>query len=160
MPLIVVAGTPINFPNTGNSPVWSDAVIQFAQAVAQTLNGFAGAFDILPQVYNMTSNLNTDVAVSNLDFPPSNVTGAFIRYTVTRSTNNPLTVDEAGTLTIDYNSTNPSGHKWEIQREYIGDAQVTFAITDAGQVTFSSTALAGGAHVGQIQFVAQALVSE
>ena len=37
MPIITIAGTPIDFPSSGREPNWADAVIQFAQATADTL---------------------------------------------------------------------------------------------------------------------------
>lgn len=156
MPTIIIAGTPINFPDTGNSPVWSDAVIQFAQTVAQTLNGIVGPFDIEPQIYNMVANLNTNVAISNLQFPVSNVRSANIRYDVSRSTNS-TSVYEAGNILIDYNPNNPIGNKWSISQDFIGNADITFAITDTGQFTFTTTTISGSNHVGQIAFAATTL---
>lgn len=159
MPLITISGTPINFPDTGNSPVWSDAVIQFAQTVAQVLNGIAGPFDINPQVYNMVANLNTNVDIPGLQFPVSNVRSANIRYDVSRSTNS-TSVYEAGNILIDYNPLNPTGNKWAISQDLVGDAQITFAISDTGQFSFSTTTIAGSNHVGQISFAATTLTVE
>ena len=157
MPTITIQGTPINFPDSGESPNWAPAIIQFAQAVEDTLLAVAGPFDISPQIYVMTSNVNTNVDVPNLAFPTSTVRGAFIRYTVFRSTTT-TTVAESGTINIVYNPDNPIGNKWEIVREYDGDAQVTFTITDVGQIQFSSASIAGVSHAGKITYSAQALL--
>jgi hypothetical protein len=159
MPLITVGTVPIQFPDTGNSPVWSDAIIQFAQAVAAQLANVIGPYDITPQVYNLVSDTNTNVSIPNLQFPVSNVAGAVITYTITRVTNT-STAEEAGVITIDYHPERLTGAKWDIQREFTGNADVTFAITDAGQVTFSSTPLGGIFTSGQMSFRAIALIIE
>ena len=159
MPVITISGTPINFPATGQSPTWSDAVIQFAQVVAQTLNGLAGAYDIEPQTYNMVANLNTSVNIPGLAFPVSNVRSADIRYDVYRSTSS-TSVYEAGHFLIDYNPNNSTGNKWSISQDRIGNANITFAISDTGQFSFSTTTLAGTGHVGQITFAATTLTIE
>jgi hypothetical protein len=160
MPLITIGNIPINFPNTGNSPVWSDAVIQFAEAVANAINATSGPYDIPPQVYNIIADTNTGVSIPNLQFPVTNVRGAFIYYTVARVTNT-ASAYETGVLQLSYQPDRSTpGTLWDIQREYNGEANVTFAITDAGQVTFSSAPLGGVFQSGQISFFAHSLISE
>lgn len=157
---ITISGTTINFPASGDSPNWAPAIIQFAQAVQDALNGVAGPFDVQPQIYVMTANVNTNVNLPNLSFPTSTVRGAFIRYTVFRSTTGggATTVSEAGNMYVTYNPTNSPGSLWEMSRDYDGDANVTFTITDVGQVQFSSTSIAGSGHTGQIAYTAAALL--
>lgn len=106
----------------------------------------------------MTSNANTNVDLPNLSFPTANVQGAIISYSVYRNTAAPTTITETGTLMINYNSTFGSGLKWEISREYIGDAQVTFNVTDVGQVQFSSALISGSGHNGKIVYQAKAIL--
>lgn len=157
MPSLTIAGTIIEFPDTGNSPIWSDAVIQFALAVESVLNGISNAYDVQPQVYNMVANVNTNIDLSALQFPTSNVRAAFVRYSVARTTSS-TSAYEAGTLILDYNPDRPSTQKWDIQREYTGEGFISFSITDAGQVSFSTTSLAGTGHTGEISFNAQSLL--
>lgn len=154
---INIGGTIINFPSSGQSPNWSEAVIEFAQAVESALQGIVGPFDIAPQIYTMTSNVNTDIDVSNLAFPTSQVRGAFIRYSVFRTTTT-NTVSESGNLIVTYNPDAATNEKWAITRDFVGDADITFSITDVGQVTFSTTSLAGASHTGAITYTAQALL--
>lgn len=155
---ITISGTTINFPSSGESPNWAPAVIEFAQAVAGALVSVAGPFDIPPQIYVMTSNANTNVNIPNLAFPTSTVRGAFIRYAVYRNTNSTTEV-ETGNIMIVYNPAGPGGNKWAITRDFVGDADVTFSITDVGQVQFSSTAISGSSHNGVITYTAQALLN-
>lgn len=155
---IVIAGTPIPFPSTGQSPEWSEAVIAFAQAVEEALSGLVSTGDVSKQNFVLDSSDNpaTDVTLTGLSFSTAVVRAAFIRYTVFRQTDT-NSAYEAGEMTVVYNPNNATGQKWELQREYVGDALATFVVDDAGQFSFSLAAIAGSNHVGQIAFTAQAL---
>lgn len=156
MPNITIGGTVIDFPDSAESPNWAPSIIQFAQAVASTLSTVVNTYDIASQVYTMVANVNSGVSLPNLSFSTSAVRAAFIRYSVFRSTTT-ANGSEAGTLVIVYNPNNAPGLKWEKIQVSAADASVSFTITDAGQVQFSSTALAGASHTGFISYVAQAL---
>lgn len=158
MPQINIQGTIIDFPSSAQSPNWADPIVQFAQAVEKALASVAGPFDVPPQIFVMTSNANTNVSLPSLAFPTSNVQGAFIEYTVFRTTTT-TKVAEFGTIEIVYNPDNPIGNKWEIAREFTGDGNVTFSITDTGQVQFSSTLIGGASHSGTIGYLAKALLN-
>lgn len=158
MPSINIQGTIIDFPDSAQSPNWADPIIQFALAVQQALSSVAGPFDVPPQIFVMTSNANTNVALPSLSFPTSNVQGALIEYTVFRTTST-STAAEFGTIEISYNPAGPVGNKWDISREYTGNGQVTFSITDNGQMQFSSALLPGVNHQGKIGYLAKALLN-
>lgn len=160
MPSITIQGTLIDFPDSAQSPNWAEPIIQFAQAVEQALSSVAGPFDVPPQIFVMTANVNTNIALPSLAFPTSTVRAAFIRYAVFRNTTGggASTVAEAGNMVVVYNP-DSIGAKWEITRDYVGNAEVTFTITDDGQVKFSSTSITGSSHTGQITYTAQALLN-
>lgn len=162
---ITIAGTTVNFPSSGQDPNWSPAVIEFAQLVEQALSIAVGPYDVAPQQYDIISDANTNVDLPNLSFPTSNVHGAVIRYSVLRTYGNIDPVSETGVLIINYNSSAPVSGKWQISREFVGGnssndgqgARVTFAISDVGQISFSSTPLGGSTPAGNIIYTAQAL---
>lgn len=158
---ITINGTIIQFPSSGQSPNWSQAVIQFAQAVAAALNLVVGPFDVPPQTFVMTSNSNTNVILPNLTFPPSDVQGAIIFYSVFRQTtgSGATTVSETGELLINYNPTFPTNQKWAISRDFVGNADVTFSISDVGQLQFSSSSITGLDHTGTIVYQAIAILN-
>lgn len=158
MPSINIQGTIIDFPDSGSSPNWAQSVIEFAQAVESALSGLAGPFDVAPQSLNIDSyNPGTNINITNLSFPTSDVRSASIKYAVYRSTNS-TNAYESGNIEVVYNPNGPINNKWEIARDYIGNGSITFSITDNGQVRFSTTTLAGLNHTGVITFTAQAIL--
>lgn len=156
---INIQGTIVNIPTSGDSPNWAPAITLAFQLIANALQAFVGPFDVSPQVYVMVSNVNTNANLPNLAFPTSEVRGAFIRYSAFRMTTTD-TVSETGNIIVTYNPDGPIGQKWEISRDYDGDAQITFNVTDVGQIQFSTTLLPGASHTGAITYVAQALLQD
>jgi len=66
--------------------------------------------------------------------------------------------DEAGDIIAVYNPNNSVGFKWTVsQVRTSGGAQISFNMTDNGQIQFSTTALSGASHSGKITFEARAL---
>lgn len=157
MPELIISGTPVAFPNDSSSPDWAPAVIQFAELVAAALSSLAGTFDVVPQRFIIdTVPPATTTPITNLSFSTADVRGAFIIYSVYRNTNT-TTVTETGNLMIVYNPTNSIGNKWEITRDFVGDAQVSFTIDDTGQVNINLTALSGTGPNGFISYSAKSL---
>lgn len=154
---ITVQGTTIPFPSSGESPNWAPAIIEFAQAVEAALATVAGNYDIPAQVYSMISNVNTNVSLPNLSFPTSQVRGAIISYAVYRNTSI-TTASETGSILINYNASFASNQKWQVSRDCVSDASITFTVTDVGQVQFSSSSLAGSGHTGTITYQAKAIL--
>jgi hypothetical protein len=154
MPVINIGGTIINFPDSAQSPNWAPPIIQFAEAVALALSSIIGPFDVSPQIYTMISNVNTNVALPSLAFPTANVRGATITFTVYRHSTgiSGVTFAEIGTLEVIYN-----GSTWELSDEHTGLSDVTFSITNQGQVQFSSTGIPGAGPIGFIGYTAKAL---
>ena len=158
MPIVTIGSTIINFPNSGTSPNWAPAVIDFAVAVENALAGVVGPFDVSPQTLIIdTYNPGTNINIPNLSFSTTVVRGAFIRYTVFRSTSM-TSAYEIGELKIVYNPSGPVNNKWEVGRQYVGDGSITFNVTDTGQVQFTTTTLSGINHTGQLSYSAVALL--
>lgn len=156
--IITIQGTPITFPVSGSSPQWAEAVDQFARAVEGALNSVVGAFDVAPQALIIDAyNPGTNIPIAALSFPTASVRSAFIRYAVFRATNT-TSVYESGELEIVYNPNGPTNNKWEVAQRLVGDGQITFSVTDTGQVEFSTLAIAGSSHTGKLTFVAQSIL--
>ncbi len=158
IPNITIQGTVIAFPNSGSSPDWSPAVIQFAEAVSNALSTSTGPADVAQQVLTLDSyNPGTNVLIPNLTFSTALVRAAYIKYSVIRSTSS-MTVAEAGNIMMVYNPSLGSGLKWEMDRNYVQDASITFSVSDTGQVQFSTGTLSGTGHTGTLTYSAQALL--
>ena len=160
MPTIIISGTVIEFPDSSESPDWSQSVIQFAQSVETALSGVAGAFDVSPQVFNIDAQnpTSTNIAIPNLTFSTTSVRSANIRISVYRNTSS-ASAAEFSDIDIVYNTNNSIGQKWEISREITGDGKILFNITDTGQVQFTTTTLAGTGHTGILSYSAKALLN-
>jgi hypothetical protein len=158
MPDITINGQVISFPASGDSPDWSPAIVQFAQAVAAALAISTNAYDVSPQTFTIDSyNSASNVNIPNLTFPTNAVRTVFIRYSVYRTTNS-ANAYEAGDLVAIYNPNNATNSKWAVSqiRSAGGGANLTFNMTDAGQIQFTTTALSGSSHAGKIAFDARA----
>jgi hypothetical protein len=165
MPRLIIQGTVVNLADSGSSPNWSQGLIDSIVALTDAVNSISGTYDVAPQIQNIdANNSSTNVNISNLVFPVAEVRSATIFYSVYRITENSGPSDgqekaEGGTLTIVYNAANPVSTKWEIARERVGSANITFSISDIGQVQFSTTALTGINHIGTLSFRAFAVLN-
>jgi hypothetical protein len=159
---ITIKGTVITLPTSGASPNWSPAIIEAFKAIADAVNSVTGTYDVAPQTQNIDSNNpSSDIELSNLNFPPADVRAATVYYTVYRKTTGVgrQEVTEAGTLEISYNDGRASNKKWEIVRSGQGDASINFAISDLGQIRFSTTAITGDNHTGIVSYRAISILN-
>lgn len=162
---LLIKGTIIELPQSGSAPGWAPGVIEALQALADAVNSFTGTYDIAPQVQNIDANNNsTNVTVANLAFPVTEVRSATIFYSVYRKTNDSGPADgqelaEGGTIQVVYNASNPSTNKWQLAQMKAGEANITFNVTDLGQLRFSTTAMTGIEHTGIISFRAVAVLN-
>lgn len=167
MPIITIKGTPINIPASGANPNWSPAIIEAFQALADAVNVFTGSFDVAPQTMNIdVYNSSSNIAVTNLTFPPADVRAVTIFYTVYRKTDKSvpaagdnMEVAETGTLSCVYNNARPSNQKWEIGRIGPGNAYIDFTMNDIGQIQFTTTALTGINHTGVVSYRALSILN-
>ena len=58
-----------------------------------------------------------------------------------------------------YNPSNPVNNKWEIQREFVGNANMQFSIDDLGQVEFTTEAMTGIDHTGILSYRAISILN-
>lgn len=154
MPTIVIGSSIIDIPDSGASPNWAPAIIEAFQAIEAALQGFVGPFDVAPQTFVIDAqNPGSNIDIPGLTFPPSDVRAAFIRYTVHRETTT-TEVNEQGELWAIYNDTNGT---FDFSQQKSDDADISFSITNVGQVQLTTTALGGLSHTGFITFTAQSL---
>jgi len=158
MPLITIGSTPIQFPDSAQAPDWSEAVIQFAQVVSDSLNTFAGPYDVPAQSFLFASSGAQQIP--NLQFSTAVIRAAYIKYSIYRTTSS-NTAFEAGQIIVIYNpnTANPSDKKWQIITECVGGnsgASASLSIDDSGQFYITPTALSGTNAINKISYSAQA----
>lgn len=154
---ITIQNTVIQFPTTAQSPDWSQALIQFAQAVSGALASVTGAFDVPQQVVNISSsNPASNVVITALNFPPTQVRSAFVTYAVSRSAQSPTTsAVETGTIIVLYDSTLG---QWYLQQDFEGDGQISFSIDATGQMYYTTLQIGSLNHVGALTIMGKAIL--
>ena len=155
---ITIAGTPIDMPNTSESPNWAPALVQFFKAVENAFTSVIGPYDVPPQVMDIAGDAfnpaATPLNINNLSFSSLVIRAAFISYAVSRAATGPITDYEAGNIIVLYNGSN-----WDISVDKIGDAKITFSIDATGQIQFTTATIGTTPHTGKISFKATALLN-
>ena len=153
---IVIKGTVIDFPSSGQSPNWAPAIIEFAQAVESALSAVVGPYDVSPQTVTIQNGV-TGIDILPLSFPSSQVQSFQVRYSVYRENSVPSELEaEAGTILATYD-----GSTWNLEREFMSNKpspSVTFSIDAAGQMSYTSSAITSLGYTGKLSFAAQALL--
>ncbi len=141
---ITIGNQVIKFPSDGDDALWSPAIIDFAQAVADQLSGISSEFDISPRVQILASDSNTNLNVEDVIFPSGSVRSFVLTYSIYR-TNGVITLAEDGILSGVYNTVTST---WGLQHEFNGDRQPsgdsyhTFSMS-GDQVTISTVSIGG-----------------
>ena len=158
---IQIQSTVIDFPTSGESPNWAPAMLQFALAVENALNASIGPYDVAPQIQTVDTNGVTDLDITNLAFPSTDVSQVVIDYSVLRTITEGETdkiYTEGGKLNCTYR---PENNRWELTQTKTGDAKSTFSMSLLGQVSVSFDVLpgTGATHRGHVSFRAVSLLS-
>lgn len=153
--VLIVNNTPFVYPTSGDEPGWGSDATGWASAVTQVLTDLLGPNDILETAFNIANNQTVFADVTGLTFNGASVRAANITYSVFRvSTANPSGNSETGTIQLDYD--NNLG--WSInQGSILGNAGVTFTVTNTGQVQYKSTDINALNYVGTMKFRAKTL---
>lgn len=152
MPILNINGQIIDAPDTGESPDWSQAIIQFMLAVESALASAVSQYDVAPQVYSLDPYNGSTVEIANLLFPPTQVRACTIFYSVWRKTDATEMV-ETGQLEIRNN-----GGIFVITKMGSGDAECSFSINNStGQVSITLNTIPGSNHQGNITYRALSL---
>lgn len=147
---ITIGGQVIQMPNTGASPIWSQAIIQLFQAISVQLEISSSPFDIAPTVQVLTNNVNTNLNLlannSNLTFPNTSVRSFTFTYAVYRVTDTPTSNIQGGVVTGIYNTSTAA---WSLQHSFEGDAPngvpyCTFDINPSDELLLNTTSLSPG----------------
>lgn len=109
-------------------------------------SGYAGE-----TAFTIANNQSSAADVTGLSFSGSAIRSFAIDYQIYRNTTGTGATElaESGTLMGVYSTVSGS---WEMTQSQVGSAGVTFTITNAGQVQYTSTNITGTAATSQMKF--------
>lgn len=148
-----------NFPTAGEDPQWGSEATDWAIAVTDVLNSILAPGDILLTNASINNNIAVATNINGLLFDPAMVRAANVSYSIFRvSTSNPTGFVEEGTIFLVYNNNASAGNKWLLSQRMNGDAHVTFNITDAGQLQYTSSDIGTAGYSSTMRFTARTLL--
>lgn len=145
MPRLVIGTQVIEFPNSGADPLWSEAVIDFAEAVTAQLATVASPFDIPPKVQILTSDSNVNLNIQDAVFPSGSVRSFTLYYTIYR-TNGVISVIDQGEVAGMYDTLNAA---WSLNDTFQGTRQASSGLPyqtfnmSGDQLQLNTTAIGG-----------------
>lgn len=146
MPRLVIGTRVIEFPDSGSSPLWSEAVIDFAQSVESQLALTASAFDVPPRVQILTSDSNSGLNITDCIFPSGSVRSFSVFYAIYR-TNGVTSLIQQGEIRGIYDTLEAA---WYLNDEFNGDRQADGLPYQSFQMSGDqlqlNTTLLGGAY--------------
>ena len=152
MPKNVTVGTEIfEIPIQGENPDWGEEVTDWIVAISDQVSNILGTYDIPNTTFTLANNQAVAASITGFAFSTTFVRAFQADYFIERDTDSSTKVTESGILYGNYNSEDGS---WDLNQEAVGDAGITFSITGAGQIQYTSTDISGGSYTGQIKFSA------
>ena len=153
---VVLSGTQYKIPKANSSPPWGEELNDYLKALGTAYSALVGIGDISETGATIANNQASPTVVTGLSFDSAQVRAAFISYSILRKTDS-SNFTEQGSLNLVYNADGSIGEKWSIQRDSMGaDTGVEFTVADTGQVSYTSTNIAGANYIGTIRFEAKA----
>ena len=155
---VTINNKTFNIPVAGQDPGWGEDTTSWILEINSLVSSLFGAGDIVESSSNIANNQTTSQNVIALLFDPSIIRAAVVEYSVYRvSDETPSGTVETGTLELVYDNNASGGSKWQLAREFVGDANISIDITDAGQLTYQSGNIGSTNYSGVIKFKARAL---
>lgn len=111
------------------------------------LGSISGGSGETTATYTIANNTVAATDITGLVFSSSTEKGVAIRFNVYRSTTTNMAV-ATGSINLYYN---PIAADWYSTEEGDGNCGVTFAVTAAGQITYTSTNLSGSSYSGTLK---------
>lgn len=152
---LTVNNTPYQYPTAGDEPGWGGEATGWAEEVTGVLNNLLSSNDILETSFSIANNQTTPADVTGLVFNAGSVRGGEVSYAIFRISDiNPSGNAEYGKMHVLYD--NNSG--WELSvGDVVGNSNVTFSITPAGQVQYTSSDIDPLNYIGVMKFKFESL---
>ena len=154
--IVVVGNEEFEIPSVGSNPDWGSELTDFFEAIGDALETVQQPNDILLVSATIANNQTTPANIPGFSFTTSEVQAIDCDFFVSRSTTFPAaTVTESGKITGNYN-----GSSWSISIESVGESNIRFSMTPAGQIQYVSDDMSGSGYVGEIRFRAKVINQE
>lgn len=145
---VLVGTESFEIPLQGDNPEYGEQVSDFFEAVSDALNNLQSATDIPVTSSIIANNVTTPTAIPGFSFSTALVQAIDAEYLAFRSTTSPnVKYAERGEIKGSYDGSN-----WTIVVKKQGDAGVLVDVSPSGQVTYTSSNIAGAGYTGQIKF--------
>lgn len=141
-----------------NDTNWGEYTTDLLEAIVTQVTGLLGDADIAETSATINNGATANTSVLGLTFDTGSVRGAVIDYAVYRSAASGVK-KETGTLHLTYDSTASVGEKWGMAQQTNDDSGITFNVSDAGQVQYTSDTIAGTGYTGKMIFRARGILS-
>lgn len=150
---LVINNIPFEYPEQGEPSPWGEAATGWAQEVTTVLSSVNGPSDILESASDIVNGA-TNLPINALLFNPLTVRSFSVRANIARYFVSGVTINNAKyqeVLLIGLYNTQTG--TWTLQEDGIGDADITFDLTDSGQITYSTGTMTGtGTYTAIIKF--------
>lgn len=152
MVVVTINSVPYFYPTAGDPPGWGGQASDAFVAVTEVLANLVGPNDILTTQFSIANNQTSAADISGFLINGAAVRSLKVTYDLYRiSTTNTYGKAETGTLLFLYDNSAPT--PWSIgQGNILGNAGVTFSITNAGQVQYTSTDIGATSYSGLLTF--------
>ncbi len=151
---VTISGSTYLIPEQGESPPWGDDLNSLLSAMVEVLNTLSSSTDINTTSFTVANNVAVATNIPGASWDTSTVRSFILNYSIYRSTAS-TELAETGQLFGVYKSTAGS---WDLAQTYSGSSGVTLSITPSGQLTYTSTSLAGGSYIGKMKFNSKTFV--
>lgn len=149
---VIIGNKTFEIPDPGEKPSWGEDTTDYLVAVADALSTVQGPNDILQSTATIANNVTTPTPIAGFSFDTSDVLAITCEFFVTRVYDSGASVvSESGNIIGSFD-----GSTFTISVDSEGDSGVEFDITNAGQITYTSSLLSNPVS-GTINFVAKTL---
>lgn len=151
--VLTINGSSFEFPQNNEDPNWAQDVTAWAEAVSSSIEDLLAASDLIVGSEVIGNNVTSETPLSDLVFSPDTIRAAHISYVVYRTSDSWTTdVYETGVLYLVYDTNASASYKWILGLNTIGDAGITFSVTDFGQVEYTTTDIDDTGYTGKITY--------
>jgi hypothetical protein len=145
---VTISGTSYTIGDQGASPPWGADLNDLLLALVQVAQSTSGGGDILTTSFNVANNQVAPANVTGASWDTSTVRGFILSYSLYRSTN----INEESETGQIYGTYSSTANTWQIAQTYAGSSGISFTITNAGQLQYTSSNVAGTGYSGKMKF--------